>query len=147
MADHREEQILAQVTTLVTGLVTTGANVDRGRQEEIPTDKLPALRVAGGDDTIVDPWAQALVDSELDVSVFAHVHDSATNVETKIIQIRKEVAIALLADYTLGLAFVLSIVEVGARKPLLAGDLAKPAAAREFLFKVRYRRSRTDPSA
>ncbi len=147
MADHREEQILARVTTLVTGLVTTGANVDRGRVEEIPTDKLPALRVTGSDDTIVDPWTPALVDSDLDVSVFAHVHDSVANVETKLIQIRKEVTIALLADHTLGLAFVEAIIEVGARKPTLSGDLAKPAAAREILFKVRYRRSRLDPSA
>lgn len=147
MADHREEQILAAVQTLVTGLALTGANVDRGRAEEIPSDKLPALRVTGGDDNITDPWAHSLLDSELDVSVFAHALDSATNIETLLISIRKNVTIALMANQTLGLAFVHSIVELGARRPNMAGELAKPAGAREFIYRVKYRRSRTDPSA
>jgi len=147
MADHRAEQILAAVQTSVTGLATTGTNVDRGRAEEIPTDKLPALRVAMGEDPIVDPWAQQLLDSDLDVSVIAHVHDSAANVETTLNKIRKEVNIALVADYTLGLAFVHTIIELGARKPVLTGELAKPAGQMELQYRVRYRRSRLDPSA
>jgi hypothetical protein len=147
MPDHRAEQILAAVQTSVTGLTTTGQNVDRGRAEEIPVEKLPALRVAMGEDPIVDPWAQSLLDSELDVSVFGLAHDSAANVETKLLQIRKEVTIALMANQTLGLAFVHALVELGARKPILTGDLAKPAGAMEMRFRVKYRRSRTDPSA
>jgi len=147
VALHRAEQVLAAVQTSVTGLATTVANVDRGRAEEIPTDKLPALRVALGDDLVVDPWAQSLLDSEVDVSVFALVHDSAANIETKLLQIRKEVTIALMADQTLGLAFVHAIVELGARKPVLSGELAKPAGSMQLQFRVKYRRSRSDPSA
>lgn len=147
MAAHRAEQVLAAVQTSVLGLTTTGTNVDRGRDEQIPTDKLPALRVAMGDDSIVDPWAQSLLDSEVDVSIYALAHDSATNIETKLLLIRKEVTVALMANQTLGLAFVHAIVELGARKPVLSGELAKPAGAMEMKFRVKYRRSRTDPSA
>lgn len=144
---HRAELVLAAVQTAVTGLATTTTNVDRGRAEEIPVEKLPALRVAGGDDLVVDPWAHQLLDSELDVSIFAHVHEASANVETKLILIRKEVNIALMADQTLGLAFVHAIVELGAAKPELSGDLAKPAGRMELQYRVKYRRSRTDPSA
>ena len=147
MADHREEQILARVVTLVTGLTTTALRIDRGREDEIASENTPALRVRGGDDIVADPWAHALLDSELDVIVEAKVYDSAANVETKLIQIRKEVSIALLADHTLGLAFVEGIVELGARKPLLSSESAKPSGSRDLMFRVKYRRSRTDPSA
>lgn len=147
MADHRAEQVMAAVQTAVTSLATTGAHVDRGRAEEIPADQLPALRVEMGADEIVDPWAQSLLDSDLDVSIFAYVHESATNVETRLNQVRKEVNAALMTNQTLGLAFVHAIVELGAGRPLKSGELAKPSAQQELRYRVKYRRSRTDPSA
>lgn len=147
MADHRAEQIMAAVQAAVTGLTTTTTNVDRGREDDIPAANTPALRVSMGDDSIVEPWASQLLDSELDVSVFALAHDSAANIETTLNKVRKEVNAALVANYTLGLAFVHAIVEVGARKPTLAGESSKPAGSMELQYRVRYRRSRTDPSA
>jgi hypothetical protein len=144
---HRAEQIIARVQTLVTGLATTGANVDRGRADAIDESKLPALRVSIGDDAIVDPWAHSLLDSDLDVHVDAHAHTTAQNVETLLAKMREEVTIALLADFTLGLAFVHTIIELGANRPSLEGDMAKPAGRLEMRFRVRYRRSRTDPGA
>lgn len=144
---HRVEQIMVAIQALLTGLTTTTTNVDRGRAEEIDTGKLPALRVAVGDDTIVDPWAHQLLDSEVDVSIIAYVHEAVTNVETKLHLIRKEVAVKLMENQTLGLAFVHAIVELGARKPTLTGELAKPAGAMELQYRVKYRRSRIDPSA
>jgi hypothetical protein len=147
MADHRAEQVLAAVTTRVTGLTTSGANVDRGRDMEIPAEKTPALRVYMGQDSIVDPWAQSLLDSEIEVGIQAVVHDSATNVETLLNRMRKEVNVALVADFTLGLAFVHAIVEIGATRPQLSGELAKPAGQMDLLYRVKYRRSVADPSA
>lgn len=147
MAAHRAEQIMAAVQAAVTGLATTGQNVDRGVASEIAPDKLPALRVSMGDDPIVDPYSQQLLDSDLDLSIFGCALDSATNIETLLNLVRKEVNVALMANQTLGLAFVHSIIELGARRPRLAGDVAKPAGAIELLYRVKYRRSRTDPSA
>jgi hypothetical protein len=68
MADHRAEQILAAVQALV-GLTTTASNVDRGRGDEIPRRRRRRCGSCMGDDTIVDPWAPQLLDSELDVSI------------------------------------------------------------------------------
>jgi hypothetical protein len=147
MANHRAEQVVAAVQAAVTGLTTTGARVDRGRDDDIDAAKTPALRVATGDDTVVDPWAQSLLDSELEVLVNAYVHTGASNVETLLSTIRKEVTIALMADQKLGLAFVHSIVELGASRPDKATDGAKPAGRLEMKFRVKYRRSVADPSA
>jgi hypothetical protein len=147
MAAHRAEQVVAAVLAKVAGLATTGTKVDRGRVENIPPADTPALRVYQGADPVVDPWAQALLDSEIDVVIEAFVIDSATNVETLLNQVRKEVNIALVDDQTLGLAFVHAIVEIGASRPQLSGDLTKPAASMELQYRVKYRRSRLDPSA
>lgn len=147
MADHRAEQIMAAVQALVTNLATTQARVDRGRDDDIPATGTPALRVSMGDDLVVDPWTNQLLDSDLELSIFAIAHDSATNIETLLNKIRKEVNVALVADHTLGLAFVHAIVERGARRPSLSGEAAKPTGSMELQYQVKYRRSRTDPSA
>lgn len=147
MAAHRAEQILAAVQTKVTGLTTTASRVDRGRGDDIPAEATPALRVAMGADTVLDGWSPQLIECELEVSVFAHAYDSATNIETLLNLMRKEVTVALTADYTLGLAFVSGLTESGAQKPDIGSDAAKPSGRLEMQFKVQYQRSRTDPSA
>lgn len=149
MADHRAEQVLAAVQAAVTGLATTQARVDRGRDDDIDATLTPALRVAMGDDLSIDPWAQSLVDSNLEVSVFAHVHTSAENVETILNRIRKEVTVALLAGNppALGLSWVHAIVEVGAVMPDKNTAGAKPSGKLELKYIVKYRRSVADPSA
>lgn len=148
MADHRAEQILAAVQLAVANLTTSQGRVDRGRGTEIPEASTPALRVAVGDDQVVDPWAAQLLDSQLDVSIFAVAYDSATNIETLLNRMRAEVNVALMANQQLGLAFVHAIVELGSRKPTLTTvDSAKPGGSMELLYRVLYRRSRTDPSA
>ena len=147
MADHRVEQIMAAAQAVVTGLVTTAARVDRGRGDDIDYTKTPALRVSMGDDRIVDPWSHSLYDSELDLYIYSHAHSSASNIETLLNQVRKEVTIALMANQTLGLDFVHAIVEVAAARPELDGEGAKPTGRQELQFRVKYRRSVADPSA
>ena len=139
----------AVVTKLTVPPLATvpAAKVARGRGEEVAAELTPALRVYMGADDLVDPWLPSLIDSELEVFIEAKVHDAATNVETLLNQVRKEVNVALAADSTLGLAFVHAIVELGAGRPQISGDLAKPAASMELRYRVKYRRSRADPSA
>jgi hypothetical protein len=144
---HRAEQIMAAVQARVTNLTTAGARVDRGRADTIDVTNTPALRVAMGSDKALEPWAYALGDFDLDVSVFAYAYDSAQNIETLLNKMRSEVTVALMADQTLGLGFVLNIVELGAADPELTGDKAKPAGKLECEFRVRYRRSVTNPDA
>lgn len=144
----RAESIMAAVQAAVTGLATTGARVDRGRGDDIPEQNTPALRVAMGGDDLINPYLPSLIDSDLEVIVTAYAYDSANNIESKLNAIRAEVVPALLAgNRTLGLGYVHIILEVGAKEPDYSGDMAKPAGKMEMNFKVRYRRSATDPSA
>jgi hypothetical protein len=143
----RAESIMAVVQSTVTGLATTGTRVDRGRNDDIPSESMPCLRVAMGSDDVNDPYLPTLVDSEMEVFVIAYAHDSATNIETKLNQIRAEVVTALLANRQMGLGYVHGIFERGASQPELAGDLAKPAGRMELKFTVRYRRSANDATA
>lgn len=144
--EHRAEQVMKAVQTLLTGLTTSGSRVDRGRDEDIDASLTPALRLAVDDDGIMEPWAHQLLDSDLLVTVFAHAHDSAENIEQILHRMRKEVNFALANQSQLGLDFVHSIVEIGAKKPILSGDARKPVGRMELNYAVKYRRLRTDPS-
>lgn len=148
MADHRAEQIMDAVVTAVTGLTTTGANVQRGRVYPVDEAALPALSVyMSADEPLDGEDGQSVfgyVDSELTVRVEAHVKGSA-NIDQTLNQIRAEVYQALLADYQLGLAFVQQIIWRGADEPEL--DAADQKVGRQaFNWAVRYRHSAGDPT-
>lgn len=148
MADHRAEQIADALVTKVTGLATTGANVFRGRVHEIPEASLPALCVYVGSDVPRSDGGSSsyrYIDGDLTVMVEA-VAKASTGVDSTLIQIRKEVTIALQADVTQGLAFVMN-TEEGPATIDLNGDGDKPVGRMRMDWSIRYRRSRTDPSA
>lgn len=147
MADHRAEQIIDAVVTTLTGLTQTNNNVFRGRVHAVPEVRLPALCVYQGEDKQIGQYSQAKIDSELTILVEALVKTSAEQVDELLNQIRKEVTIALQADYTQGLSFVLNTIEGDASAPELSGEGEKPSAALKLEWKFHYRRSRTDPSA
>lgn len=147
MADHRREQILDAVVTTLTGLTNTAGNVFRGRVHAVPENKLPALCVYQGEDREIGQYAQAKIDRELDITVEALVKTSTEQVDELLNTIAKEVCVALQADYTQGLNFVINTIEGDTGKPELSGEGEKPAAAMTMLWKFHYRRSRTDPSA
>lgn len=144
---HRAESILAVVITKLTGLTTTGTNVFRGRVYAIPDANLPALAVYQGEDKVIGQYAQAKYDCELTVNVDAIVKTSATQVDTLLNTIREQVVIALQADYTQGLAYVLNTIEGDTSAPELSGEGDKPSASVRMEWKLHYRRSRTDPGA
>ncbi len=144
---HRAESILSAVVTNVTGLTTTGANVFRGRVYALPDTSLPALAVYQGEDKVLGQYSQALYDCELTVLIEALVKTSATQVDTLLNQIREQVTVALQANYTQGLSYVLNTVEGDAAAPELSGEGDKPAAALRMEWRFLYRRSRTNPGA
>lgn len=147
MADHRREQILDAVVTTLTGLTQTGDNVFRGRVHALPDSQIPALCIYQGEDREIGQYAQAKIDRELDITVEALVKTSTTQVDELLNLIAKEVCVALQADYTQGLSFVINTIEGDTGKPELSGEGEKPAAAMTMQWKFHYRRSRTDPSA
>lgn len=147
MADHRAEQIVAAVVTKITGLTTTGARVYRGRLYPLQPTELPALLVYLGADTDGVTLGQSLRESVLNIGLDAVVKTVATQIDTLLNQVRKEVTIALAADHTQGLGFVLDSIEGDAAEPEPSGEVDQPTGRQRLNWQFRYRRSRTDPSA
>lgn len=145
MADHKVEQILDAVMALVTGLTTTGDNVKRGRVSNIPQGTIAALSVyQGTDDTTEYNWPS--VYSDLTVYFDAHTKDSIEQIDQILNRIRKEINVAIMSIYALGLNFVVDIEETGAAEPELSGEGNKPAAVMRISYSIMYNRSVTDPS-
>lgn len=148
MADHRAEQIVARTVVTVTGLTTTGMRVYRGRVYPLQTANLPGLCVFQGQDRPQsDTSSYNFIDSDLTVYIDIYVKSAASQVDTLLNQIRKELVIALSANYTQGLSFVIDTVEGDADEPDLNGDSDQPTARLRTSWIFRYRRSRSDPSA
>ncbi|MEK9725756.1 MAG: hypothetical protein VW405_20050 [Rhodospirillaceae bacterium] len=149
MADHRAEQIVQAVITKVTGLTTTGSRVYRSRTADLADANLPALVVfMGPDQPRSDGGSSSFryLDGDLTVAIEAVVKETSdTAAEQKLNLIRKEVAIALQADVTQGLSFVLNTTEGTATPDLERSDKVRGSMRMDFVF--HYRRSRTDPSA
>jgi len=147
MALAREEQILAAVTTAVTGLTTTGTNVFRGRAYPLEATDLPGLLVYMGPDTVQGELMDSLIDWNLGVAIEAYVQTASAVVDTELAKIRKEVHAAIMATPQLGLAFVIDTRPALAAEPEIDGDGSKPIARRRLEFIVNYRSSRADISA
>ena len=139
---------MAAFTTAVTGLTTTGSNVERGRVYDVDPANAPALSIYQGADEPVEGDSQAwpVRDSLLTVYVDIHVKQTST-AETTLNQVRKELAIALMADLSLGLSFVHQIIEGAADDPERSGEAEKPTQTQRTTWQVHYRRSVTDPSS
>jgi len=145
----RVEQIMVAVLANLTGLATTGANVFRGRVYGLQDTEVPALTIYQGADTPLGDYGlenYAFIDSELTIKVTAHVK-TADQAETELNKIRREVHVALMADYQQGLSFVITTIPQGATEPLLLSDGETPTATMDMYWRVQYRSSQTDPGA
>lgn len=145
---HRVEGIMTTVVANLTGLATTGANVVRGRVYPIEAGDLPALSVyMGPDEPIGDdgPTNVQFQDSNLEIRVTAHVKTPSTQVDTLLTQIRREVHVAMMADYTQGLSYVMNTIPLGADEPDLSGEGEQPSATMDMNWLIRYRAPILDP--
>jgi len=153
MAAARAEQILAAIKTLLTGLTTTGANIQRGQIYIHEKAALPAIALMMGADVPALEYQTGLIDWELTVIVEATTRTSEryiamdSGIDTRLNLIRKEVYAAMLADHTLGLAFVIDVSPGTAAEPILSGEGDMPIASQVSNFVISYRTSRADISA
>lgn len=149
----RAEDIMAAVKTTLTGLTTTGANVQRGQIYRHEVAKLPAISLFMGDDQITSEYQTGLIDWDLILKIESTVMlDSAyttldNTLETQLNTIREEIHLALMADPTLGLAFVIDISPSIAAEPILSGEGAEATATQSLEYVISYRSSRTDIGA
>ncbi len=138
----RAETILSTVETTITGLATTGSNVIRANVRTVKTH--PALTLSqGGDSVDVESSSYPLLYRSLDVNVLAHVKNNTTP-ETQLNLIREEVYLALMADRTLGLNYVIDINPTGVDQPEITGDADQIVGIMQMNFTVRYTHSWED---
>lgn len=142
---HRAESITAAVVTTVTGLTTTGTRVFRGRVRTVET--APAITVSmGGDDIVPEQSAYPRQYRDLHIKITSHVENN-TAPDTQLNLIREEVYNALLADRTLGLAYVIDIALIGDDEPELSGEAEKITGSQQMNFVVKYFHSWSDAGA
>ena len=152
MADLRAEQILAAIKPLITGLATTGQNVQRGQVHDHEADKLPALSLSMGQDIPANEYQTGVIDWELTIVIEATASVGAAYTATEsgldgdLNQIRKELYLAIMADHTLGLDFVIDIAPGPANEPILSAEGSLPVGSQASEFVITYRASRTDIS-
>ena len=151
----RAEAILAAVETAITGLTTTGTNVERGKVYGYQPSELPALGLYMGADSPLAEYQTGLIDWELNIRIESTVSiDAADNasltdstIETKLNLIRSEVHAAVMADHTLGLSYVIDIMPGTASEPILSGEGAEPTGSQVIEYLIHYRTSRADIGA
>lgn len=138
--------MVAAVTT-VTGLATTGTNVYRGKMTPIKAGVNDALKVYLGPDVKLREFSHTQEDWQLTIFIETFTRSPTAQIDTRLNLQREEVAIALNADYTLGLAYVLKIEESDAAEPELSAEGEQAMGGQVLEWKVHYRRSRTNPGA
>ena len=141
---HRSEQILVAFKSAVTGLTTTGTNVERGRLYDLVN--LPALVVEKGGDASVAEQNMSVVDRNLSVKVTA-VIQAVSGLETELNKIAAEVYAALLADRTLGLGFVIDLNFSSDAPPVIETGGETPIALMEMTYDIMYRHSYSSTEA
>lgn len=149
----RAESILAAVKTTLTGLTTTGARIQRGQIYGHQASDLPAIAIFMGADQPELEHQTGLIDWELTIRVESTAQVDAqyttedSGLDTELNTIREEVHAALMADPTLGLAYVIDTVPGPAAEPILSGDGGEPTGSQVLEFIVKYRTSRSDIGA
>lgn len=138
---HKAETLMAAVQVLVTGLTTTGSNVERGRA--YPHDNFPALSLSQGANMPLNN-SFPVQDSELTVNIEAHVRSDTADTDLNLIT--REVFVAVMADRTVG-GNAIDIRWTGDAEPVESGEGDKPIATKLINFMIHYRHSYTDPGA
>ena len=136
---HRAETILDTIDTLLTGLATTGTNVERARTWASHTN--PALTISKGADqsASIDECLDSQV-RELFVNVTMHTQQTG-NQETALNAIAAEVYAAMLADESLGLAFVFDTFLMGDTEPDISDSQDLPVGMMTSEFRILYEHS------
>lgn len=142
---HRAEEIMAAVTTTVTGLTTTGDRVERGRVRNVET--APALSVEmGADDVNPERSTYPKIARDLNIKIFIYVKRNSSP-DTQLNLIREEVFAAIMADTTLGLIFVTDTESIGDDEPELTGESEQITGKQQMNFVVKYTHSWTNAGA
>ncbi len=142
---NRRESILSAVAVTLTGLATTGANVSLFRAHKIPA--LPALTIEQGSDVVQRDISDFnFLTRELEVTITLTA-GGLGNLSTVLNQIAAEVFSALMADITLGLAYVIQVQLSDDSAVQISGENEQTTAQLETTYTITYRHSGTTTEA
>lgn len=151
-AESIRELILQQCETTLAAVNGTGVyhcaleTVDRGQGPPSNLDRLPAVRIAEGDEGSVD-GPDPLITLRLPITVTGWVHvddDGGVSLPTLRNRIRQDIQTALLADWTRG-GLAVNTRYTGSRTPV--DDDPDTLGSVEVTFEILYRTRHNDPAA
>lgn len=146
---HREQEIFNAIVTAVTGLTTTGSNVYPHRVYDLPASNAAAIGVRLGPSvpTADDGYQNiSFVDRLCVVYTRVHLKVTEASLDDQLLKVEREIWQAIMADRTLGLAFVID-TQPGGREESELDQAEKPTLACDIEWRVLYRHSLTDPGA
>jgi hypothetical protein len=134
------EDILEAVKTTLTGLTTTGSNVQREQAYDIEQANLPFIVINEGEDIVEGQRAQAYIDWALTVDIDLLFRADKDTAITSINTMRNEVHTALMVDYTLGIpASVKYIGVVRTERPTVDASGDRPIVRQRVTYEIKYR--------
>ncbi|WP_444922688.1 hypothetical protein ACJJH9_00255 (plasmid) [Microbulbifer sp. DLAB2-AF] len=134
---HVSQQLLDAVTAAITGLATTGTNVEQTRV--YAREPVPALSVRLGERRQVSTHSNSVSNAEQDIHIDLYVAGRAEDLDNKMLQIDSEIHAALMADFSLGLSFVLDCDAQGLSEPDTANaGRAKAVATSTWRYRIRH---------
>jgi len=149
---HRAQQIIAATAAALAASSSLGAAVYTHRRLSLSDEdqELPAVSVNyGSDDPLSDLGVTniAFIDSLLELAVTLVARgDSEQDVLDELLRLRAAQHVALMADRSLGLAFVIDTRYGGAAAPDVDVSLNRPAGALTCRWLVHYRMNLSDPN-
>jgi hypothetical protein len=152
---HRAEQIVdAAAAILAAHALLTGVKVVQHRVLSLSLDdqELPAVSITIGDDSALEEDGAtnfAFLDSLLSLAfrIVVKVDDGDEEEDAigQLLDVRRAVHVALMADQTLGLTFVIDTRYGGADAPILDGISENMCGMMDCRWSVHYRMNYADP--
>jgi len=144
MSDHRAIAILDAFTTALLDLPSVGDNVFKGRIQDF--ENTPSHSIYLGQST-AEINNTSIVDQAQIIRDEITVAGREEELDAELLNIHREAYVAIMADITLGLPFVIDTFLVGMAEPDYNDEGRYAIQTAVFTWQVNYRHSYLDPGA
>lgn len=146
---HRADQVVdAIVTAIDTAVKPKGVHVFAHRRLTLlaDQDELPVISVDFGEDNPAQELTGAYFDSLLSCQITAvAVAREEADLKTELLDLRRRIHVALMADRTLGLSFVVNTHYGGTEAPQIDASVDPIVGELVSVWNVYYRMNIADP--
>ncbi len=141
---HKSIVIRNAIVSLLGSLETSGVVKEITKGARLTNDH-PSISVLIGSDDVANKNS-AFINWELTVYTDIYISSSDEDVDALTQDVRKEVHKLIMADYTLGLAFVTEVDPLGQQDPKHSDESDLYTSVTRVAWLVRYRTNVADPS-